>query len=568
MRGHRRYRHVLLTLLLASGVTAAQPWADDQPGLEDWEPRLRRVDTLLTSGDDAEAIEVLEALRGEPAVRARAEDYPRLLMLLARAYAGRGDAEHAIERVAEASALGHAVWRDIVRDDEFLLVRDDPRFAGLVERAQVHEAPWERVWSPLPELSRWSDTLPEHVRAMGISTLWSSAKLAYAYFDRLGSASWDSIYLETLAASARSPGTTEYYMLLQRMAARLGDGHTQILVPPELIDSFGFQPPLLTRLVDGHVLVSGILSPSLALGNMRPGDEIIAIDGRSVADYAATMVSPWISASSPQDMAIRSLEYYLLSGREATPARLSLERADGSRYDCIVARTWCQRDLLPRTTIDVRVLEGRILHMTISTFGDEYVVRLYDLAMRRHADARALIIDLRYNTGGQSRLAFEVLARLVREPFETHRWETPVYRGYFHARRRPVEWHEQVAGCMPGSGARADTRPVILLVGPRTLSAAENFVVAFDYAGRGVIIGEPTAGSTGHTLDVALPGGGSCRITTTRDYYPDGREYNVIGVQPHILVRPSLADVRAGRDPALEAALIAARAALSREVRP
>jgi C-terminal processing protease CtpA/Prc len=72
---------------------------------------------------------------------------------------------------------------------------------------------------------------------------------------------------------------------------------------------------------------------------------------------------------------------------------------------------------------------------------------------------------------------------------------------------------------------------------------------------RGTIVGEPTGGSTGQPLMFKLPGGGAARVCTKRDTYPDGKDFVGVGVQPQVLVRPTIADFRAGRDTVLEAAL-------------
>jgi len=79
--------------------------------------------------------------------------------------------------------------------------------------------------------------------------------------------------------------------------------------------------------------------------------------------------------------------------------------------------------------------------------------------------------------------------------------------------------------------------------------------VAFDFLKRGKIIGEPTAGSTGQPLFFDLPGGGRARVCTKRDSYPDGKEFVGVGVQPDMVARQSIAELRAGRDAVLQAAL-------------
>jgi len=96
---------------------------------------------------------------------------------------------------------------------------------------------------------------------------------------------------------------------------------------------------------------------------------------------------------------------------------------------------------------------------------------------------------------------------------------------------------------------------VVVLTSAHTYSAAEDFAVVFDAMKRGKIVGEPSGGSTGQPLVIALPGGGSARICTKHDRYPDGKEFVGVGIQPDIVVRPTVADFRAGRDTVLDAAI-------------
>ena len=94
-----------------------------------------------------------------------------------------------------------------------------------------------------------------------------------------------------------------------------------------------------------------------------------------------------------------------------------------------------------------------------------------------------------------------------------------------------------------------------LLTGAATFSAAEDFAVAFDSMQRGTLVGQATGGSTGQPLLIKLPGGGSARICTKQDSYPDGRAFVGVGVQPQHIVKQTMEGLRAGRDEVLEAAL-------------
>ena len=120
---------------------------------------------------------------------------------------------------------------------------------------------------------------------------------------------------------------------------------------------------------------------------------------------------------------------------------------------------------------------------------------------------------------------------------------------------RPERWYSDPGYPIPVHGSDPYTKPVIVLAEPATYSRAEDFAVVFDAMKRGRIVGEATGGSTGQPLSIPLPGGGSLRICTKHDRYPDGKEFVGVGVLPGIVV---LADGRGfpgGRDTVLEAAV-------------
>ncbi len=118
-----------------------------------------------------------------------------------------------------------------------------------------------------------------------------------------------------------------------------------------------------------------------------------------------------------------------------------------------------------------------------------------------------------------------------------------------------MEWTENPADNIQPREGPHFTGPVAVLIGPATFSAAEDFLVAWKNSGRGKMIGEPSGGSTGQPLLFQLPGGGTARVCTKRDTFPDGTEWVGKGIQPDLLVRPTVADVRSGRDAVLARAV-------------
>jgi len=97
--------------------------------------------------------------------------------------------------------------------------------------------------------------------------------------------------------------------------------------------------------------------------------------------------------------------------------------------------------------------------------------------------------------------------------------------------------------------------PTAILIGHNTASAAEDFLIYLDNQKHMVKIGEPTFGSTGQPMLFSLPGGGSARICTKKDTYPNGKEFVGHGIQPDIKVTFSIDDYLESKDPVLDKAI-------------
>ena len=91
----------------------------------------------------------------------------------------------------------------------------------------------------------------------------------------------------------------------------------------------------------------------------------------------------------------------------------------------------------------------------------------------------------------------------------------------------------------------------MILTSHSTYSAAEDFIIPFDFSNRALLVGETTAGSTGNPRRVPLPGGGNFRVVTLRTLYPDGTDWVGTGVKPDVEVHLSQQDIYEGKTPIL-----------------
>ena len=149
-------------------------------------------------------------------------------------------------------------------------------------------------------------------------------------------------------------------------------------------------------------------------------------------------------------------------------------------------------------------------------------------AMNRVADARALIIDLRRNGGGGAEMVAHIASYLLgdeRVQMSSVYWRTLDDTIHFHTDPR-----------VPGAKFGA-SKPVFVLTGPGTFSAAEAFVYDLKARNRITVVGEKTNGGANPGGSHSLPGG-------LRVFVPAGRAINPVtrtnwegtGVSPDVAV--------------------------------
>lgn len=497
---------------------------------------------------------VLELSQGSPWLASR---LPNVYYDLALAAAMRGDtasALNAMEKVLDTG--GDAGYlRLFVEDTTFRSLRSSSRYQQVLARWKVDG----RLWGDSAFAGPPADSLTAADRLAGLSLFWAEVRYNYPDLDARPGFDWDSTYRAFIPRVLATRSAWDYYRTLQAFCATLKDSHTNVYFPRAWYASRYTRPPIETARVEGKVLVLGFSSPSIGKLGLRVGDEIIAIGGVPVGQYVRDSIAPYVSAATPQDRLTREYWYELLRGPADRPVRLTLRRANGGTADVAIPRTPYQ-DAVRTPGVSERQLPGNIGYVAINNFEQDSIVAWFDAAMHRLGPVRALVIDVRRNGGGNSTPGYHIVQRLSNRVSLTSEAWTPAYLPSLRAWGMGVGRHWFMPDTLTPDPDIHYGMPVALLVGPATFSAAEDFTVAFRQMGRGIIVGQPTGGNTGQPLFFRLPGGGSARVRTKHDRFADGTEFIGVGIPPDILVHPTVAGIRAGRDEALEAAVAALEA--------
>jgi len=145
--------------------------------------------------------------------------------------------------------------------------------------------------------------------------------------------------------------------------------------------------------------------------------------------------------------------------------------------------------------------------------------------------AKALIIDIRANGGGDERLAMRIAGRFTdrRRVYAKAQLRDPTLPG-LNGFRPPFE-----RSFGPLLGKKTDTRRVVVLQGPGTVSAAEGFLQMMKSIPRVVTMGLPSRGASGNPRPFPVYPALRVWAPVWRSLTPQGELLETRGVQPDLL---------------------------------
>jgi tricorn protease len=177
--------------------------------------------------------------------------------------------------------------------------------------------------------------------------------------------------------------------------------------------------------------------------------------------------------------------------------------------------------------------KGRIAYGYMKDMGqgelDQFIVDMTQELNKKEA----LIFDLRYNTGGN--VHNDVLN--------------------FLSQKKYLNWKYREGGLSPQPNFAPADKPIVLLINEQSLSDAEMTAQGFKALQLGKVIGNGTYRWIIFTSGVGLVDGSFVRMPAWGCYTLDGKDLEMSGVQPDILLINSFTDKINGQDPQLDKAI-------------
>ena len=151
-------------------------------------------------------------------------------------------------------------------------------------------------------------------------------------------------------------------------------------------------------------------------------------------------------------------------------------------------------------------------------------------------ECRGFLIDVRANSGGGDYASRAVASLFFEDPITDGRYFVRLINPWEAAHGGDSEKKLTDNTTKPDvfEAPFHTDKPVAVLTGGITASAAESFLLMMKNEGRAVLIGERSAGTNGQPLIHSLPGGGKYAVCTQKCLTDDMVDYNNVGIKPDI----------------------------------
>ena len=426
------------------------------------------------------------------------------------------------------------------------------------------------------------NTLTNEDKIYGLSKFWQEVNYNFVYLEKIDRIEWDSTYREMIKTVQQTKNDYEYYRTLQKFCALLKDGHT-IIKFPESIDTlvynsmFGTYRIFLKNIDDKAIIIRTNQSKKKEL---PVGSEIIEVNGLPTQEYINQFVAPFISSSTDHVLKDKAVER-LLEGLKGQKYEIKVKTPDGKMKTLsLIHENTFEKEVYPpleeRQLLDFKWYTNQIVYVALNSFRDTKIDIQFIQILPELYRAKGVIIDLRFNAGGNTRIGTNILQYLTNDTIlygakSITRNHIPSFKawGRFVKPEDTTEWAKKSLLCsqdkyyylfdyepiISKTTYQRINIPTVILIGHNTVSAAEDFLIYADNQKHIIKIGEHSCGSTGEAFLFDLPGGGFALVCTIKDTYPDGREFVGYGVKPDIEVKPTLNDYMQMKDPSLDKAL-------------
>jgi tricorn protease len=418
------------------------------------------------------------------------------------------------------------------RPKRFFAFTPDSKQLFYLEGGVVTSTPLETPRPKAVAINAEMDVAFDREKLAAFDQAWSL--LDRSFFDpRFHGQDWRALRARFQPYIAGAHTSDEMRRVTNLMIGELNASHSGINRPPT---GFGSTPgPRVADLglrFDREAYEAGkglvvreviTLGPAFIEGSIKPGDVLLAVDGRAIG--------PGVDLD--QLMLDRAEKRTALTVRTGAVTRQAVVRPVTSTVASgLLYRHWIG---LERAYVE-KISGGRLGYVHIADMSSEALDQLYlDLDAQNQGKA-GVVVDVRNNNGG-------FVNGYVLDVFTRKNYLTMTSRGQTGVPSRQA------------LGQRALGLPTVLLTNESSLSDAEDFTEGYRTLKLGKVVGVPTAGWIIYTSNTPLVDGSVVRLPSTRIQGAAGDDMELHPRPVDVTVERPLGETLQGKDAQLEAAV-------------
>ena len=368
-------------------------------------------------------------------------------------------------------------------------------------------------------------------RLADVVVAWNFYRHFYPYFAD-AAVDWDARLRPHLRAAYEAATRSDELDALRRLVADARDGHGQVADVRQRERAKSF--PLQLARVESRVVVVASRD-----GNVPVGSVVVSIDGKPAADrFAAAMelisgTTQWRQQGAAHEIT--------LCANGAT-SRVAIDSANGSQT--VELSCSAGAGAIEKRPPSITKLTPDVWYVDLSSTRTAELSKAIDTL----AAAKGVVFDVR---GYPTDAGLWLLRHLI-DAQEKDRWmHVAKIIGPFG---RSAGWQDLGWDLAPVPPKLSGT--IVFLTDGRAISYAESVMGYVHDRHLAKIVGSTTAGTNGDIATFTVPGGFGFVFTGLRVTGHDGRAvHHLVGVKPDVVVTPTIAGLRAGKDEVLERAL-------------
>jgi C-terminal processing protease CtpA/Prc len=403
------------------------------------------------------------------------------------------------------------------------------------------EGTWIHKENELPDLLRGSEQY-----LLGLIKYWNVIEYFFPY-KPLMDERWDMVFYNAIPEFQTIVTDADYLLMLKKLTAKLDDSHAFVDEPERINDVNVSKLPFSIIIVEDQLVIETYNDSLSNLYGVKTGDVIKEIGGKNFNELWNEFSE--MNSYSTIQAGKNDLKLYLFHRFNYNDSTvLASIKSNTHTYDESINMIGL-KDFIKLKSIsnnNFKSINDRIGYIDYDGLSYSDLGK----ATKRLKNKDYIILDCRGHNYGLSHLRLLNFLGNRKIPFAKVYQTNYNYPGVF-------DNPKLIKHRMLPKFRRSYKGKIVVLINDEPYSAMESLLMAIEIRRPGaVFVGTPTQGCDGHRYGVDLPVERKVWFTGLGDWqYPDGSQFQRIGIQPDVYVEPTIESIKEERDIVLEKAI-------------